>query len=426
VNPSGLYTNSDGSSPAAALTISNSTVYGTTSYGGIGYGTVFKVNSDGSAFTNLHVFNGTTGKSPVCRLLLAGKMLYGTTVDLSLGNGTVFAIGIDGKGFTNLHFFNDDDGSAPYGGLVLSNGRLYGTTKYGGIPGRGTVFSVNVDGSGFTNLHSFNGSEGANPAAGLVLLGNLLYGTTFTGGSWAAGTIFAIRTDGTGLTTLYNFTGDSDGAGPQCDLVLLGNTFYGTASGRGDFEAGTMFALNSDGSYFRTLHSFTRTSYDGGWPDSGLTSLGNSLYGVAFSGGSGGNGTVFTINTDSTDFAILHSFSPLYPPNSAYSTNADGSNPFGALAVAGDHLYGTASNGGMFGGGVVFSISLKPSLAMAPSGGNLVLSWPTNFSGLNLQSTTKLFYPVWTTNLPAPVVVNGQYTVTNPISGTQQFFRLSQ
>ncbi len=29
-------------------------------------------------------------------------------------------------------------------------------------------------------------------------------------------------------------------------------------------------------------------------------------------------------------------------------------------------------------------------------------------------------------HLPAPVVVNGQYTVTNPISGKQQFFRLSQ
>jgi hypothetical protein len=33
---------------------------------------------------------------------------------------------------------------------------------------------------------------------------------------------------------------------------------------------------------------------------------------------------------------------------------------------------------------------------------------------------------VWTTNSPAPVVANGQNTVTNPISGTQQFFRLTQ
>jgi len=57
----------------------------------------------------------------------------------------------------------------------------------------------------------------------------------------------------------------------------------------------------------------------------------------------------------------------------------------------------------------------------------VILNWPTNFIGFTLQSTTN--HPssaIWTTNLPAPVVVNGQYTLTNPISGTQQFFRLSQ
>ena len=54
----------------------------------------------------------------------------------------------------------------------------------------------------------------------------------------------------------------------------------------------------------------------------------------------------------------------------------------------------------------------------------VVLSWPGSFSGFILQSTTNLA-SIWTTNLPAPVIVNGQYTVTNPISGTRQFFRLS-
>ena len=42
------------------------------------------------------------------------------------------------------------------------------------------------------------------------------------------------------------------------------------------------------------------------------------------------------------------------------------------------------------------------------------------------QSTTNLAFSAWTTASPAPVVVNGQYTVTNPITGTQQFYRLSQ
>ena len=57
---------------------------------------------------------------------------------------------------------------------------------------------------------------------------------------------------------------------------------------------------------------------------------------------------------------------------------------------------------------------------------NVILSWPTNFTGFTLQSTTNLASPDWTTDFPAPVVVNGQNTVPNPISGGPQFFRLAQ
>ena len=44
-----------------------------------------------------------------------------------------------------------------------------------------------------------------------------------------------------------------------------------------------------------------------------------------------------------------------------------------------------------------------------------------------LQSTTNpVSLAVWSTNSPAPVVIAGQNTVTNPITGTQRFYRLSQ
>jgi hypothetical protein len=56
----------------------------------------------------------------------------------------------------------------------------------------------------------------------------------------------------------------------------------------------------------------------------------------------------------------------------------------------------------------------------------VILSWPTNATGFTLQSAIDLNSPLWTTNLTVPAVVNGQNTVTNPISGAQQFFRLSQ
>ena len=69
--------------------------------------------------------------------------------------------------------------------------------------------------------------------------------------------------------------------------------------------------------------------------------------------------------------------------------------------------------------------SFPPLLTLIPYGAYVILTWPTNAFGFTLQSTTNLVSPVvWTTNSPQPVVVNGQFTVTNLISGTRKFFRL--
>ncbi len=70
--------------------------------------------------------------------------------------------------------------------------------------------------------------------------------------------------------------------------------------------------------------------------------------------------------------------------------------------------------------------SPTPQLSINLSRTNVVLTWPTNVGGVALLSTTNVFPTAWITNSTVPVIVNGQNTVTNPISGGQQFFRLSQ
>src|ERR1051325_8185749 len=81
----------------------------------------------------------------------------------------------------------------------------------------------------FTLLHSFTaGSAGCQ--AGLMLSGNTLYGTT-------AGTLFAINTNGTGFTTLHTFNG-RDGAGLRAGLILSSNILYGTAAQGGVSDCG--------------------------------------------------------------------------------------------------------------------------------------------------------------------------------------------
>jgi uncharacterized repeat protein (TIGR03803 family) len=161
----------------------------------------------------------------------------------------------------------------------------------------------------------------------------------------------------------------------------------------------------------------TGPNSDGANPVAGLILSGNTLYGTAEYGGSNIYGTIFRLNINGSNFTNLYTF----------TGGNDGANPIAGLVLSGTTLYGTTSSGGSSGSGTVFSLFIPPQLTIIPSAANVVLTWPTNATGFTLQSTTNLVSPtVWNTNLPSPIVVNGQNTVTNPISGAQQFYRLSQ
>ena len=451
------FVNSDGANPYARLILSGNTLYGTAlNGGGSGYGTVFAVDTDGTGFTTLYDFiGGGDGASPQAGLILSGNTLYGTAESGGSGDsGTVFAVDIDGTGFTTIYSFTagaingennltNNDGVHPVCGLLLSGNTLYGTTSAGGNNGQGTVFKLNIDGTRFTNLYSFTAlsaqyggtnSDGASPSAGLLLSGNTLYGTATSGGVNGYGTVFAVTTNGTGFMTLHNFSYRSDGAYPESDLMLSGNTLYGTAHSGGSGDSGTVFAVDIDGTGFAALYGFTPPSGGGYFPTAGLILSGNTLYGTALSGGSSGYGTVFAVDTDGTGFTVLHAFTA-ETWNSATSSyiNSDGASPSAGLVLSANTLYGTAQVGGSSGAGTVFSLSLGtvtitlPRLTIIRSGTNVVLTWPANATGFALQSTTNLVSPaVWSAVSPAPVVVNTNNAVTNTISGTRKFYRLSQ
>src|SRR5262249_13596436 len=120
-----------------------------------------------------------------------------------------------------------------------------------------------------------------------------------------------INTDGTGFSVLLIFPGlyssslgvatNVGGATPSAGLVLSGNTLYGTASSGGRGGSGTVFALNTDGSGFRGLHDFSLSGSDGAQPSADLILTNNTLFGTARLGGqTNGVGTVFALKTDGT------------------------------------------------------------------------------------------------------------------------------
>ena len=346
------FSSSDGANPNAGVTLSGSTLYGTTYQGGsLGYGTVFKVNTNGSGFAVLKNFNFTDGQYPKADLTLSGSVIFGTTHDAggSSGTGTLFKLNMDGTGFAVLKNFtyNNNDGGNPQAALTLSGSVLYGTTMAGGSSGYGTVFKVNTNGTGFTVLKNFspNSSDGYHPEAGMALSGSTLYGTTYDGGSSRHGTVFKINIDGTDYTVLKDFI-YSDGVNPGQSVTFSGGTLYGITQSGGSSNNGTVFKVNTDGTSYTVLKNFNIT--DGQFPHAGLALSGSTLYGTTTGGGSSNNGTVFKVNTDGTSFIVLKNFS---------FSSSDGYDPEAALTLSGNTLYGTTYSGGSSNTGTVFKVN---------------------------------------------------------------------
>lgn len=67
-----------------------------------------------------------------------------------------------------------------------------------------------------------------------------------------------------------------------------------------------------------------------------------------------------------------------------------------------------------------------PVLIGTKQGTNMVFKWPTNALGFSLQWVTNLPPVNWSNATPAPVIVIGQYTVTNSMTNNVRFYRLKK
>ncbi|HZI32969.1 MAG TPA: choice-of-anchor tandem repeat GloVer-containing protein, partial [Candidatus Binatia bacterium] len=326
------------------------------------------------------VYTNRVGGYPSGGLILVNNLLYGSAQDGGTnGSGTVYTVNTKLTGssaaytFTLLRdvsqFETNSDGASPNGGLILSGNTLYGTASIGGTNGAGTVFAMNTNGSGFKILHTFSApdpvaytnNDGASPNGGLILSGNTLYGTTFDGGTNGIGTVFAVDTNGSGFNVLHTFSAlgpvantNGDGAGPNGGLIRSGNTLYGTANYGGDYGFGTVFEVGTNGMGFATLYNFT-SGDDGASPYAGLVLASNVLYGTTSEGGYYDYGTIFAIKTNGANFSVLHVFSGA----------DDGGYPSAGLILSGNTLYGSTESGGLTHSGVVFAMSTVASNLVA-------------------------------------------------------------
>jgi uncharacterized repeat protein (TIGR03803 family) len=473
------YTNQDGAFCTANLIQDGSgRLYGVAPSGGsFGGGTVFSTRPEGGDFAVLHTFSllssrsgmsNSDGNQPTGLILGRDGWLYGTTGQGGTnGFGTIFKLSTDGLSFTNIHNFAVNDGENPQGGLVQGpDGTLYGTAENGGSNGSGTVFSLNPDGSGFAVLYNFTALtagtnvDGTQPCSGLILGSDgTLHGVARYGGPSGSvrafgpspigsGTLFSLRTNGAGFTVIHAFTrfsGDvlqptnGDGASPTAAL-LLGHDgrLYGAAPEAGPGGSGILFRLERDGSNFTLLHAFDYAP-PLGFPDAsyGLYPYGSLiqgsdglLYGAAYSGGyfpSGGYfaGTLYRLNPDGSGLALLHSFGEEDPLT---DTNADGANPFGTLLQANDgRFYGLTSAAGINGSGTLFSFSPPVVLQVSTSNNFVILTWPASATNFVAEtSETAGAGSVWTPLTNTTVTISNNFSLALSANSSAAYFRLHQ
>ncbi|MGC2111637.1 MAG: choice-of-anchor tandem repeat GloVer-containing protein [Candidatus Korobacteraceae bacterium] len=348
----------DGGQPYAGLSMDRAAnFYGTTTMGGAGYGTVYRLKRSGSGwiFTPLYAFQGGTDGSYPFGGVVSGPdgTLYGTAGGGPLGYGEVYNLrppatickaALCPWTKTTIYSFTANEGGPLLVNLTFDqSGNSYGTTSGGGVcpPACGEVFELTRSNGAWSEavLYSFGGvPDGSWPYSGVTFdsAGNL-YGTTSAGGSNYAGAVFKLSPSGTGWTEtiIHNIDG-TDGDEPYGGVTFdASGNLYGTTFVGGPQGGGTAFELTpSNGGWtFTLLQGFN--AYEGSYATPTLDAQGN-LYGTLSAYNFVGEVFKLTDSNGSWSYQHFHDFS-----------GNDGYIPLGAVVFdANGNLYGTTYAGG--------------------------------------------------------------------------------
>ena len=321
-------------------------------------GTIFKINEDGTNLNSLYSFinDGDTGNSPgyapVGSLLQSNNgKLYGACHDGGHHHSCcIFSFDPITNSYSDLYDFDITHGDYPLSGLVeSSNGNLYGVASAGGTSLVGVLYSFDPSTNTYTDLYEFEGINGAQPIGHPICLSNnKLYGMTNVGGSNAFGVIYCYDIASNTYSDLYDLTGIG-GSGSWGSLLQANNgLLYGMTMSGGTDSLGVIFSFDVSSNTYTVLHNFNGTNGSG--PSGSLIQLSNGkLAGMTMTGGLNNLGVIFTFDIGTNDFSSVHDFN-----------SSTGSTPWSEFKEDGNGiLFGSTSNGGQSGNGVIFKYDLS-------------------------------------------------------------------
>ena len=404
------------------LLISQTNLWGVTSKGGTNDdGVLFVYQPISNTYTLKATFSNTsTGENPEGSLVKAiDGNIYGMANKGGANNkGTIYKYNIIAGTLSIVHHFNGTNGETPFGGLVqASNGKLYGMTSAGGSNGHGVIFEFDPITSSYAIKFNFNETPtGASPYGNLIEARNgKLYGLCRKGGVDGDGTLFEYAPISNVFSKKVDFKSTARGAIPYGSLFEASNgLLYGLTSSGGSQGEGVIFSYEISTSSFSKLFNFSTGSYKGNKPLGSLIQIGTKLYGLTSeSSGTGGLGTLFDFDINTNIYNELKQFVFL---------GFSGATPMGTLTNVGGELFGLTQKGtgaGITNFGTIFKydpISTNYNVLKSFSGtfGSVIGAEPTYTSLLKVSTCSNTFATVAISRCDSLVSPSGTYTWYTP------------
>jgi uncharacterized repeat protein (TIGR03803 family) len=347
----------DGIYPSGLILGNDGNFYGVTIAGGLpsninsncpqGCGTVFKLTPQGT-LTTLYSLDPSAGyyAVQVIQGVNGNFYVHSFTDPFDDAEDNVFSMTQTGS-VTSLAGLDWAYMSLAFQG---TDGTVYGATtptcdQYCQAMG-GTLFAMTPEGA-ITNFFNFcpaetNCTNGASPSSMLRGADGNFYGTTYLGGilstenysgcNYGCGTAYKVTPAGD-LTTLYDFCAEAkclDGAYPISLLQANNGNFYGiTYDNGGTYQSGTIFEITSQGA-ITTIYNFCslHDCTDGIAPEGMVQGTDGTFYGTTSEGGAHGDGVVFNLSVG------LEPFIRTLPTYGKAGTQ---------IQIYGNHLIGTTA-----------------------------------------------------------------------------------